>query len=130
MLERVLEVLLAEGELADSPDLDSRLEGLLDLGVKGTGLEGNDLGGGIGVVGNGRTALGAEDTVDGISGAALAGPGLGGTVDGQISLLDDGDQSCLSQRSFNWIQQSQQFGGRRTIPVSERVKLILTVGRA
>jgi hypothetical protein len=45
-----------------------RLQVLLQLRVKSASLEGNDLRGGIGVVGNGRAALGAEETVDAFAG--------------------------------------------------------------
>lgn len=70
-----------------------RLELLLQLGLKGAGLESNDLGGGIGVVGDGRAALGAEESVDGVSGGGRAGPLLDGAVDGQRGFGDDGDES-------------------------------------
>lgn len=70
-----------------------RLEGLLDLSVQSTSLQSNDLGSRIGVVGNGRATLGAEDAVDRVAGATLASPALGGAVDGQLGLGDDGDQS-------------------------------------
>lgn len=112
MLEGVLEALLAEGKLADGPDLGVlgrlsvcspcvprvrsqtyRLQVLLDLGVEGTGLQGDDGRGSLGVVGNGRAALGAEDAVDGLSRATILGVGLGGAGDGQRVLGDDGDQS-------------------------------------
>lgn len=70
-----------------------RLESLLDLRIQSTRLQSNDLGGRIGVVSNGRATLGAEDTVDGVTGAALTSPALGGALDGQLILGDDGDQS-------------------------------------
>jgi hypothetical protein len=71
-----------------------RLEVLLDLGVEGTSLEGNDLRGGIGVVGDGRATLGAEEAVDDIARAALgARVLLDGAVNGQLVLRDDGDES-------------------------------------
>jgi hypothetical protein len=69
------------------------LELLLQLRLKGAGLEGNDLGGGIGVVGDGGTALGAEEAVDDLArGSLAAGVGLDGAVDGELVLLDDGNQ--------------------------------------
>jgi hypothetical protein len=71
-----------------------RLQLLLDLGVQSPGLEGNDIGSSIGVVGNGRAALGAEEAMDGVSGGGGAGPLLDGTVDGEGGLGDDGDESC------------------------------------
>jgi hypothetical protein len=86
------QVLLAEGELADGPDLGVRLEVLLNLRVEGTGLQGNDLGGGIGVVGYGRAAVGAEEAPDGLAGGALALPLLEGAVDGELVLGDNGDE--------------------------------------
>lgn len=70
-----------------------RLQGLLDLAVESTGLEGDDGRGSLRVMGNGRTALGAEDAVNGQARAASLGVGLGRTVDGQRVLGDDGDQS-------------------------------------
>lgn len=93
MLERLLEVLLAEGKLADSPNLGVGLQVLLDLGGEGTGLEGNNLRGGIGVMGNGGTTIRAEDAVDGVAGATLTRPSLGGAVDGQLVLGDNSDES-------------------------------------
>lgn len=60
-------VLLAEGQLADGPDLGVRLQVLLDLSVESTGLERNDLRSSVGVVGDGRAALGAEETVDNVA---------------------------------------------------------------
>jgi hypothetical protein len=71
-----------------------RLQVLLELGVKGTGLEGDDLGSGIRVVGDGRSALGAEETVDGLAGRSHAAPLLDGAVDGELVFRDDGDESC------------------------------------
>lgn len=113
VLEGVGKALLAERQLADSPDLGVlqsnvsrqpwlrilhsgltyRLQVLLDLGVQSTSLQSDDLGGSIGVVSNGGATLRAEDAVDGMARRALARPGLGGTVDGQSGLGDDGDQS-------------------------------------
>lgn len=111
MLEGLGEVLLAEGKLADSPDLSILnmmsvvirirvmatvtygLQSLLDLSVQGTGLESDDLGGGIGVVSDRRATLGAEDAVDSVAGGTLTSPALGGAIDGQLVLGDDGDES-------------------------------------
>lgn len=73
--------------------LTYRLQVLLDLSVQSTSLQSDDLGGSIGVVGNGRATLGAEDTVDGMARRSLAGPSLGGAVDSQSGLGDDSDQS-------------------------------------
>lgn len=74
-----------------------RLQVLLDLSVKGAGLEGDDLRGGVGVVGDGGAALGAEDAVDVVARRALAGVLLGGAVDGELRLGDDGDEGCVSR---------------------------------
>lgn len=71
-----------------------RLEVLLDLGIESTGLQSDDLRGGIRVVGDGRTALGAEESVDSVAGGALgAGVGLDGAVDGELVLLDNSNES-------------------------------------
>ena len=72
-----------------------RLESLLDLRVQSTTLQCNDLGGRIGIMGNGRATLRAEDAVDSLAGGTLASPALGGAVDGQLGLGDDGNQSWL-----------------------------------
>lgn len=73
-----------------------RLQVLLDLGVQSTGLESDDRGRSVGVVGNGRAALGAEDTVDGLAGGAVLCEALGRAVEGQGVLGDDGNESCKS----------------------------------
>lgn len=78
-----------------------RLEVLLDLVVQSTSLQSDDLRGRIGVVGNRRATLRAEDTVNSIAGRALPRPGLGGTVDGQRVLGDNDDQSYTDVS--NWI---------------------------
>lgn len=141
--EGLREVLLAEGELADSPDfgvLDPisnvceihakertyGLEVLLQLSVEGAGLEGNDLGGGIGVVGDGGTALGAEESVDDVAGRALgAGVGLDGAVEGELVLLDDSDESyrgvsrlillCALHSLQAWFSSFRARWGKRTV---------------
>lgn len=92
MLEGLGQALLAEGQLSDGPDFRVRLQVLLDLRVQGASLEGNDFRGSIGVMRNGRTALGAEDPVDGFARRAFAGPFLGGAVDGELVFGDDGDE--------------------------------------
>lgn len=71
------------------------LQVLLVLNTQGAALQGDDRGRGIGVVGDGGTALGAEDTVDSLAGRSLACPALGGAGDGQLVLGDDNDESCL-----------------------------------
>lgn len=111
MLKGLGKVLLAEGKLAGSPDLDLLyivsvivqiqiiamvtygLQSLLDLSVEGTGLDSNDLGGGVGVVGDRRATLGAEDAVDSVAGRTLTSPALGGAIDGQLVLGHDGNES-------------------------------------
>jgi hypothetical protein len=91
--ERLGEVLLAERQLSGGPDLGVRLEVLLDLGVEGTSLQGDDLRSGIGVVGDGRTALAAEETVDNVTGRALgARVGLDRAVNGELVLLDNSNE--------------------------------------
>lgn len=71
-----------------------RLQILLDLAVEGTSLEGDDFRGGIGIVGNGASTLGAEQPPDGVAGGTLALPLLHGAIDGELVLGDDGDESC------------------------------------
>lgn len=44
---------------------------------------------------NRGAAIGAEDTVDGMTRGAFAGPALGGTVNSQRGLGNDGDQSYM-----------------------------------
>lgn len=79
----------------------NRLQGLLDLGVESAALEGNDLGSTIGVVGDGRSALGAEESVDCVSRGGGAGPLLDGTVDGERGLGDDDNESCQRELAFD-----------------------------
>lgn len=115
MLERIGQVLLAEGQLASSPDLGillrvsqhpppttlgkryekktHRLQVLLNFTVQSPRLDRDDLWGRIGVVGNRRAALGAEQTVDVVAGRTFAGVLLDGTVRGQLSLGDNSHQS-------------------------------------
>ena len=70
------------------------LEVLLDLRVESTGFQGDDLGGGIGVVGDGRATLGAEETVDNVARGSLgARVLLDGAIDGELILWDDSDKS-------------------------------------
>ena len=71
-----------------------RLQVLLDLAVESTSLEGDDLRGGIGIVGNGASTLRAEQPPDGVAGGTLALPLLHGAIDGELILGDDGDESC------------------------------------
>lgn len=82
------------------------LEGLLDLGGESAGLEGDDLGGGVGVVGDGGAAFGAEEAPDGVAGGALALPLLDGAVDGELVLGDDGDEGWRRRMSVgDWITE-------------------------
>lgn len=71
-----------------------RLQGLLCLDLKRAALHGDDIGGGVRVVGDGRPALAAEDAVDGVARRALAGPAFGGARDGHLVLLADEDEGC------------------------------------
>ena len=92
MLERLLEVLLAEGQLADGPDLGVGLQGLFVLVVEGAALDGNDGRGGLGVVGDRRTAVAAEDAVHGLARAAHTGPALGGALNLDLVLEGNKDE--------------------------------------
>lgn len=74
------------------PDLGIRLESLLDLRVQRTGLDSDDLRRGVGVVGDGRAAFRAEDSVDILARGALARPRLGGTAELQLVFWDDGNE--------------------------------------
>lgn len=71
-----------------------RLQCLLDLGVQSTGLKGDNRRRGLRVMGDGRTALAAKDTVHGLAGSAIASVGLCRTVHFQKVLGDDGDEGC------------------------------------
>jgi hypothetical protein len=92
VLVDLLKLLLAEGKLANAPDLGVRLEVLLEFSVEGTGLESNDTRGGIGVVGDGGAALGAEEAPDRLAGGAFTLPLLDGAFDGEDLLGDDADE--------------------------------------
>ena len=92
MLERLGQMLLAEGQLADRPDLRVRLQCLLQLRVKASRLERNDLGRRVRVVGDGTTTFRAEDAMDGLAGTALACPALGVPFDGELVLEHDGNE--------------------------------------
>ena len=92
MLEGVGQALLAEGQLADGPDLGVGLERLLDVAVERAALEGDDLGRRVRVVGDRGAALGAEEAPDALAGAALALVLLDGAVDGELVLGDDADE--------------------------------------
>lgn len=77
---------------AKTPWSTHRLQGLLDLLVESSALDGDDVGRGVWVVGDGRAALAAEDAVDVLPRGALTGPALGGPGDGQLVLEDDADE--------------------------------------
>lgn len=115
VLERLGQVLLAKGQLSNSPNLSvlecisslqyldhkmrgetitHRLQVLLQLRVQSTGLEGNDLRSSIGVMSNGGAALGAEKAMDVFPRGAFAGPFLDGAFDGELVFGDDGDEGC------------------------------------
>jgi hypothetical protein len=70
-----------------------RLQVLLDLRVQSATLEGDDLRSSIGIVGDGRATLGAEQSPDGFAGGARALPLLDRAVDGELVLRDDSDKS-------------------------------------
>ena len=76
-----------------------RLQILLDFGVQGTSLESDNWGSSLGVVSNGRTALRAEDAVDGLAGGAVLCVALGWAIDGQGLLGDDSDKRCKKLES-------------------------------
>jgi hypothetical protein len=92
MLEGMGQGLLAEGQLADSPDLRVRLQVLLDFRVERTGLDGDDLWCRVGVVGNGAAAVTAEPAPDAVAAAAFAFPLLQGPLDGELVLGNDSDK--------------------------------------
>lgn len=84
--------LLTEGQLADGPDLRVRLQVLLDFRVERTGLDGDDLGGRVGVVGDGAAAVAAEPAPNAVAAAAFAFPLLQRALDGEFVLGDNGDE--------------------------------------
>jgi hypothetical protein len=86
------QLLLAEGKLADGPDLGVGLQVLLNLRIKSTSLESNNGRCRIWVVRDRGAALAAEETVDGLARGAGAGPLLDGAVDGELVLGDDGNE--------------------------------------
>lgn len=87
-----------EGKLRLCPNLRVGLERLLDVHVERASLEGNNLGGSIRVVGDGRAAGWAKDAVDSLSRGTLSGPGLGFAVDLELVLWNDGDEGCFVVR--------------------------------
>ncbi len=72
-----------------------RLQRLLNLLGEGAALQGNNLRGGIGVVGDGRAAVAAEPAPDGVARVGDALPLLDGAVDCELVLGDDADEGCF-----------------------------------
>lgn len=101
----------------EKKELSHRLEVLPDLGVESAALESDDLGGRVGVVGDGRSAVGAEESPDGLARAALALPLLDGAVDGQLVLRDDANEGCLSQSKKRRVSKQ-----RTTLAAKEKLK--------
>lgn len=96
-----------------------RLEVLLDLGIEGTSLQGDDLRSGIGVVGDGRTALAAEETVDNVAGRALGtGVGLDRAVDGELVLLDNSNESFRRVSLVQLLRLRVLTVGRTTLALA------------
>lgn len=81
-----------------------RLQSLLDLRVEGSGLDGNDLRSGFWVMGDGRTAFRAKDTVNWMAGRALPSPALDWALNRQLGLGDNGDE-CWEDY-VSWIGQT------------------------
>lgn len=71
----------------------NRLQELLNLAIESAGFENANGSVTCRLVGDGRAALGAEESVDIVSRVGLAGPLLDGAVDGQLVPGDDGDES-------------------------------------
>ena len=119
VLERFCEMLLAEWKLTDSPDFgvlnrhialageakrklschqdirgSYRLQGLLDLHIKGSGLQGDDLRGSVWVVGNRGTALRTEKSVNCFARRSFSCVTLDGSIDCQLVLRYYCDESC------------------------------------
>lgn len=110
MLEGMSQVLLTEGQLAHSPDLRVGLERLLDFRVESAALDGDDLGRRVGVVRDGRAALGAEEAPDGLAAAALAFVFLDGALDGELVFGDDADEGCGVGRGLAWWVMTSDAG--------------------
>lgn len=96
VLKDFLEVLLAEGQLADSPDLRIGLEGLLRFRLERATLDGDDIRRRLRVVRDRGPALGAEDTVHCLAGRSDARPALNRPVDRQLVLEDDDHEGWCS----------------------------------
>lgn len=73
-LEGLCQRLRHERQLGLSPDLGIWLERLLDVRVQRAGLDGDDLGRRVGVVGDRRAAFRAKDSVNILARGALARP--------------------------------------------------------
>lgn len=91
-IKRLRQLLRHKRQFGLGPDLSIRLQRLLDLGVERAGLERNNLGRRIRVVGNGRAAGWAKDAMHRLARRALAGPRLGLAADFELVLGDDGDE--------------------------------------
>ncbi len=92
VLELLLQVLLAEWQLANGVDLRARLQALLDIGGEAAGLERDNFWRRIGVVGNGRATVAAEDSVHRLTGRAGSSVRLGRAGDGYFGFGNDGDE--------------------------------------
>jgi hypothetical protein len=68
-----------------------RLQRLLDLHVQSASLQGGNRRA-LGLVRDGRAALGAENAPHGVARVGLAGPTLDGAVDGELVLEHDADE--------------------------------------
>lgn len=84
---------LAKEDTKYCESLTYRLKVLALFSIETSSLESNDFWCGIRVVSNGRAALWAEETVNGIARRALATPFLDRTVDSQFVLGNNNDKS-------------------------------------
>ena len=75
-----------------------RLQGLLDVRIESATLDRNDLLGGIGVVGDGGAALGAEQAMHVFARAAGLCVALDGAGEVHLVLGDDADQRYRSSQ--------------------------------
>lgn len=70
-------------------------------------------------MGDRGATLRAEDAVDGEAGGTLASPALGRTVDGQLVLWDDSDESYNQVNNCNFHQVLPQLTvGRATLALA------------
>lgn len=82
-------------------NISHRLQVLLDLRVESATLESDDLGRRLGIVGDGRSALGAEKSPDSFTRAACALPLLNGAVYGQLVLGNNADEGYIPSEKKN-----------------------------